>query len=106
MSDEICRRYNEKQQRRRRGGRRVKLPDWVLNKIKRQHIIALTWVTKNEATFVGGISERRPKSELLVFMRLFRVRGPISTREGGREGGREVLNEEARVAASCQKKIN
>ena len=39
-------------------------------------------------------------------MRLFRVRGPISTREGGREGGREVLNEEARVAASCQKKIN
>ena len=65
MSDEICRRYNEKQQRRRRGGRRVKLPDWVLNKIKRQHIIALTWVTKNEATFVGGISERRPKVNFL-----------------------------------------
>ena len=28
--------------------------------------------------------------------------GLISTREGGREGGREVLNEEARVAARCQ----
>ena len=46
MSDEICRRYNGKQQRRRRGGRSVQLLDWVINKIKRQHIIALTWVTK------------------------------------------------------------
>ena len=34
MSDEICRRYNG-------GGRSVQLPDWVMNKIKRQHIIAL-----------------------------------------------------------------
>ena len=46
MSDEICRRCNGKQHRRRRGGRSVQLPDWVMNKIKRQHVIALTWVTK------------------------------------------------------------
>ena len=35
MSDEICRRCNGKQQSRRRGGRSVQLPDWVMNKIKR-----------------------------------------------------------------------
>ena len=46
MSDEICRRCDRKQQRRRRGGGRVVFPDWVMNKIKRQHTIALTWVTK------------------------------------------------------------
>ena len=42
MSDEICRRCNGKQQRRRRGGRSVHLPDWVISKIERPHIIALT----------------------------------------------------------------
>ena len=46
MSDEMCRVRNRKQQRARRGGRSVQLPDWVINKTKRQHIIALTWVTK------------------------------------------------------------
>ena len=40
MSDEICRRNNGKQGR-RRGGRSVQLPDWVLNKIKRQDIIVI-----------------------------------------------------------------
>ena len=40
MSDEICRRNNGKQKR-MRGGRSVQLPDWVLNKIKRQHICLL-----------------------------------------------------------------
>ena len=35
---------------------------------------------------------------------LVRIRGPISTWEGGREGGREVLHEEARVAACYQKR--
>ena len=30
MSDEICRRCNGKQQRRRRGGRSVQLPDWFV----------------------------------------------------------------------------
>ena len=30
MSDEICRRCNGKQQRRRRGGRSVHLPDWFM----------------------------------------------------------------------------
>ena len=47
MSDEICRRCSGKQRRRRRGGWSAQLPDWIMNKIKRQHIIiALTWVTK------------------------------------------------------------
>ena len=31
---------------------------------------------QNEVTFAGGISERRPKSERTVFIRLFRIRGP------------------------------
>ena len=48
----ICRRCNGKQQR-RRGGRRVQLPDWVMNKIKKQHINALTWVTKMEPLTSG-----------------------------------------------------
>ena len=43
------------------------------------------------------------KDWAFVFIRLFRIRGPISTWKGRREGGRGVLNEEARVAASCQK---
>ena len=59
----------------------------------------------NNVTFVGETSKRRPKSEGFVFIRRFGIGGPISTWEGGREGGREVLNEEARAAASCQKKI-
>ena len=47
MSDEIyLPSYNGKQQRRRRGDRSGYLPDWIMNKTKRQHIIALTWVTK------------------------------------------------------------
>ena len=46
MSDEICHRCNGKQQRRRRGGRNVQLPDRVMNKIKRERVIDLTWVTK------------------------------------------------------------
>ena len=66
-----------------------------------QHIIYCSYLThQNEVTFVGGISQR-PKIELFLFNGLFRIRGPISAWEGGREGGREVLiNEEARVAAS------
>ena len=43
MSDEICRRCNGKQQN---GGRRVQLPDWVVNKTKRQHVFALTCITQ------------------------------------------------------------
>ena len=39
MSDEICRRCNAKQERKRRGGRGVQLPDWVMNKIKNRRII-------------------------------------------------------------------
>ena len=46
VSDGICDRCNGKLPRRGRGGRNVQLPDKVMNKIKRQHIIALTWVTK------------------------------------------------------------
>ena len=44
MSDDICHRCNGKQER-RRGGQNVQLPDWVTNKIKRQHIVAFVWVT-------------------------------------------------------------
>ena len=51
--DEICGRCNGKQQKRRRGGRRVQLPDWVMNKIKRQRYIALTWVTKMKSLSQG-----------------------------------------------------
>ena len=105
MSDEICRRNNGMQERSRRGGRSVQLPDLVMNKIK-SNILLLLPGHQNEASFVGGISERRPESEPFVFIRVFRIRGPYIfyvRREGGREGGRKVLNEEARVAASCQK---
>ena len=49
VSDKICRRCNGTQQRRRRAGRSVQLPDWVMNKIKRQHIIALTLGHQNES---------------------------------------------------------
>ena len=57
---------------------------------------------QNEVNFVGGISERRPKGDRFVFIRLFRIRGPISPWEGGREGRTGVLNEEAGVVGSCQ----
>ena len=47
MSDDIiCRRCSGEQQIRRCGGRSVQLPAWVMNKIKKQHIGALTLVTK------------------------------------------------------------
>ena len=42
IPDEVCRRNNSQQERRRRGGRSVRLPDWVMNKIKRKHIIVAT----------------------------------------------------------------
>ena len=42
VSDEICRRNNGKLERWRRGGRSAQLPDWVMNKIKRQHIIVIS----------------------------------------------------------------
>ena len=42
---------------------------------------------QNEVTLIGGISERRPKSEPFVFIRLFRIRGSISTWLGRKEGG-------------------
>ena len=60
---------------------------------------------QNEVTFVGETSALPPKSKFFVFFRLFRIREPMPTWEGGREVRRrkEVLNEEARVAASYQK---
>ena len=59
---------------------------------------------QKKVTFVGGISERRPKSDSFVNIRLFRIRGPISTWGAGGERGREVLKEEVQVAAICQNK--
>ena len=57
--------------------------------------------------FRRGISERRLKSDLLVFIGSgsFVFMGRIFTWEGGRKGGRDVLDEEARVASSWQKMI-
>ena len=103
VSDEICRRNNGKQER-RRGGRSVQLPDWVVSEIKRHHIAALlTWVTKMKSFSWGESLSVVQKVSLLFLLGSFVFVGPISTREGGREVGREVLREEARVAASCQK---
>ena len=78
----------------------MQLPDWVMNKIKRQHIIVLTWVTKMKLLSLGEYLDVVQKVSLLFFFMLNRIRGAISTWEGYREGEREVLNEEARSAAS------
>ena len=51
MSNEIFRRCNGKQQRRRRGGRKTQLHDWVMDKIIRQDIIALTWITNMKSLY-------------------------------------------------------
>ena len=94
MSDEICHRNNGKQEKRRRGGRSVQLLDWLMNKISRQHIHYCSYLGhENEVSFVGGISERRPNVSLSFSVGSFVLVGLISTREGGMEGGREVLNE-------------
>ena len=45
VSDEICG-GNYRKQKRRRGGRSVRLSDWVMNTIKSQQYFSLTWVTK------------------------------------------------------------
>ena len=45
---------------------------------------------QNEVNVAEVISERGPKSVFFVFIGLFRIRGPISTWEGRREGGRGV----------------
>ena len=66
----------------------MQLPNWVMYKVKTQHIIALTWVTKNQVTFVGGISERRPKSETFVLLGSFVFMGLyLLGKEGEREEG-------------------
>ena len=72
----------------------MQLSDWVMNKIKKQRIIVLTWVTKMRSLSSLNVVQKVP----FVFSRVFRVRGPTSTWEAGKEGGRETLNEEARVA--------
>ena len=67
-------------QQRTRGGRSVQLPDWDMNNKKATYYCSCLW-HQNEVTLVGGISELRPKSEPFVFIRLFRIHGPISTWE-------------------------
>ena len=59
---------------------------------------------QNEVTFVGR-SLNVQKVSLLFSLGSFEFVGLITTREVGREGGGGVLNEDARVAANCQKKI-
>ena len=58
-----CRRCHGTQQRRRHGGQSVELPDWVMNNQKATYHCSYLGHQINEATFVGGISERRPKRE-------------------------------------------
>ena len=66
----------------------MNLPDWVMNKIKRQDNISFLG-HQNEVIFVGGISGRHPKSEHFVFSGLLRIHGPIRIYFGRREGGKE-----------------
>ena len=87
MSDEICRRYNGKLERRRRGGRCVQLLDWVMDKIKWQHIIVLAWVTKMKSRSWGESLKVVQKVRILVLLGSFVIVGLISTREGRREEG-------------------
>ena len=54
MCDEICRRCDRKQQRRRRGGRRVHLPYCFMNKIKRQNTILLLPASPKWSHFLRG----------------------------------------------------
>ena len=74
---------NVKQQR-RHGGRSVQLPDRVMNDQKATYYCSYLG-HQNEVIFVGENSESHTKSGPFIFMRLFRIRGPISTWEGVRE---------------------
>ena len=69
------------------------LPDGVMNHQKATYYCSYLG-HQNKLTFVGGISKRRSKGDSFVNIRLFRIRGPISTWGAGGEGGREVLDEE------------
>ena len=104
-TNEICRRCNGKTRKRRRTGRTVQLPDWVVNNPKATYYLSYLG-RHTEANFVWGISELCPKSEPFVSRRFFRITVRISTWEGAREGGQRVLNSKVRVATSCQEKIS
>ena len=65
VSGEICRRYNGQQQKRKRGGRSVQLPDWfmILHSSWR-HVCTYTYVlrtTKNIRRKKRTPSEVRPR---------------------------------------------
>ena len=87
MPDEICRLCKGKQQR-RRDGRSVQLPGWVMNKIKSSILLLLPQATKMK-TLSKGESLNVIQKVSLFFVRLFRIRGPIPNWEGEREGGKE-----------------
>ena len=74
----------------------MQLPDCVMNKIKRQHSMALTWVTKMKPLSQGESLNVVQKVILLFLLGSFVFVGLASTREGGREGGREVVNSDTR----------
>ena len=59
MTDEICRRCNGKQQRRRRGGQ-CAAPKLGYEQNQKPTYYCSYLGHQNEATFVGEISERRP----------------------------------------------
>ena len=75
MTDEICRRCNGKQQRRRRGGQ-CAAPKLGYEQNQKPTYYCSYLGHQNEVTFVGGISKRRSKSEHFVSLRLFRIREP------------------------------
>ena len=79
MSNEICRRYNGKQERRRRGGRRCAAPRLGMNKIKRQHVVALAWVAKMKSLSLGESPNVVQKMSCLFLLSSLVFKGRIST---------------------------
>ena len=79
MSDEICRRCNGKQQRRRRGGRSVQLPDWfMILRSSSRHLCSYTYALRTYNTLVSyKISS--PKKHVEVILQL------VHTTRGSRQ---------------------
>ena len=61
-SDEICRRCNGKQQRRRRGGRSVQPPDWFMI-LTFTHVCMYTYVLCTRPNILGE-KEKEKKTEV------------------------------------------
>ena len=70
MSDQICHPCNRKQIM-RRGGGKVKLSHWVMNKLKGLRIMAPTWVTKMKSLSHGESLSIFQKVSLLFLTGFF-----------------------------------